>query len=121
MRINEFFKVIADLTRYRIIMLLAQEKLCVCEIQGVLKLSQPKISKHLAILRKNDLVVSEKREKFIMYSLNYQNQFISAFIDDLLLYISHDEVLLNDQKNLLDKERYFCECKQKNTWLLGDG
>lgn len=48
----EFFKLVADDTRLRCLLLLVQEgELCVCELMTALNESQPKISRHLALLR----------------------------------------------------------------------
>jgi len=56
------FKILSDETRLRIIMLLAQEDLCVCEMTGVLDVSQPKVSKCLSKLRDMNLVIDDRRE-----------------------------------------------------------
>lgn len=61
----------ADETRRRILLLLlAQGELCVCDLLGVLELPQPKVSRHLAVLRETDLVVSRKRGTWVHYRLN---------------------------------------------------
>ena len=66
---SQLFKAFADATRLRILNLLAQRDHCVCEFQGILRLPQPKISRHLAYLRRSGLVVEERHGKRIMYSL----------------------------------------------------
>jgi ArsR family transcriptional regulator len=45
---EDFFKVLSDETRLRILILLDRRELCVCEICQILDLSQPKVSRHLA-------------------------------------------------------------------------
>lgn len=66
-----FFKCLADETRLKTLMLISlKESLCVCDIQCCLNLSQPKISRHLAELRKCNLVVSSRKGKWIYYQLN---------------------------------------------------
>lgn len=55
------FKALSDITRLRCIALLAQHnELCVCELTHALMLPQPKISHHLAALRKAGIVVDRK-------------------------------------------------------------
>lgn len=68
----EWFKVLADSTRLRILNLLAQntEPLCVCDIVDRFDLGQPTISHHLKILRDSCFVKTERRANFIYYSIN---------------------------------------------------
>ena len=65
----QLFKAFADKTRLRLLNLLAQRDHCVCEFQNVLRVPQPKISRHLAYLRRCGLVQEERHGKMIMYSL----------------------------------------------------
>lgn len=71
-----FFKALGEPTRLRIIRLLAQEELCVCELEEILKMSQPRISQHLRVLKQARLV-NERREGTKRYCKldhdNYQN------------------------------------------------
>lgn len=66
---DQLFKAFADETRLRLLNLLAQRDHCVCEFQSILRVPQPKISRHLAYLRRSGLVVEERHGKMIMYSL----------------------------------------------------
>jgi ArsR family transcriptional regulator, arsenate/arsenite/antimonite-responsive transcriptional repressor len=66
---NQLFKAFSDETRVRILNLLAQRDHCVCEFQSILRVPQPKISRHLAYLRRSGLVVETRHGKMIMYSL----------------------------------------------------
>ena len=57
----DFFKALADDTRLNLLMLMYQlNELCVCELSSALALSQPKISRHLAILR--EAISTSKRQ-----------------------------------------------------------
>ncbi len=67
------FKLLSDETRLRIILLLNQEELCVCQLTGILDISQPKASKALSKLRDLNLVIDNRKEKFVYYSLNNNN------------------------------------------------
>lgn len=53
-------KAAADGTRVKILKMLQQRKLCVCEMQAVLGISQPSVSRHLRLLEDADLVRSAK-------------------------------------------------------------
>lgn len=65
-----FYKCLADDTRLKTLLLLSHHgSLCVCDLQQSLDLSQPKISRHLAELRKCELVITERRGKWMYYQL----------------------------------------------------
>jgi ArsR family transcriptional regulator len=75
---DQLFKAFADETRLRLLNLLAQRPHCVCEFQSILRVPQPKISRHLAYLRRSGLVVEERHGKLIMYSLAEPSNAIHA-------------------------------------------
>lgn len=66
---TDLFKAFADTTRVRILNLLAQREHCVCEFQSILRVPQPKISRHLAYLRHSGLVQTRRNGKWIYYAL----------------------------------------------------
>ncbi len=94
-----FFKCLSDETRLRCVALLQREgRLCVCELTTALALSQPKISRHLACLRQQGLLVDSREGQWVFYQINPQlpvwgldilNEMLKAvaveavFIDDL--------------------------------------
>lgn len=63
------FRALADPTRVRILHLLREGPLCVGDLVSVLDLSQPKVSRHLAYLRRAQLVEDEKRGLWCFYRL----------------------------------------------------
>jgi ArsR family transcriptional regulator len=63
------FRAFSDRTRLRILHLLRGGELCVCDIVRVLDLPQPKISRHLAYLRKARLVSARKQGLWMYYRL----------------------------------------------------
>lgn len=68
---ERLFKLLSDPTRLRCAMLLhAEASLCVCELTEALELSQPKISRHLAMLREGGLVQDERRGQWVHYRLH---------------------------------------------------
>ncbi|WP_434585413.1 metalloregulator ArsR/SmtB family transcription factor [Klebsiella sp. R390] len=67
----QLFKILADETRLTIVMLLRESgELCVCDICAVTSESQPKISRHMAILRESGLVLDRREGKWIHYRLS---------------------------------------------------
>lgn len=70
---TELFKALADETRTRISLLIAREgELCVCELTCALGESQPKISRHLALLRSSGLLADRRQGQWIYYRLHPQ-------------------------------------------------
>lgn len=67
----QFFKCLADETRLKTLLLVFQEQeLCVCELVAALSLSQPKISRHLAQLRKCGLLTDRRQGQWVFYRLS---------------------------------------------------
>jgi len=65
------FKCLSDQTRLRILLLVSQQQeLCVCELTDVLQQSQPKISRHLAALKKQQLLLARKSGQWVFYRVN---------------------------------------------------
>lgn len=67
--IEQFFKALADRTRLRVIHLLGSDELCVCSVVAALQTSQPKISRHLAYLRRAGLVSARREGKWMHYRI----------------------------------------------------
>ena len=66
------FKTLSDPTRLRLLNLLAEGDVCVCDLHGTLGLEQPKVSRHLARLRRAGLVDAERNGKWMHYRLARQ-------------------------------------------------
>lgn len=65
----ELFRALGDPTRVRLVALLSHGELCVCHLQGVLDLSQPLISRHLAVLRAAGVVADRRAGPWVHYRL----------------------------------------------------
>jgi ArsR family transcriptional regulator len=63
------FAALADRTRLRLLNLIAGREVCVCYLVEVLRLGQPKISRHLAYLRKAGVVAARREGKWMHYRL----------------------------------------------------
>ena len=57
-------KALADETRLRILNILLSREFCVCELQDILSMSQPRISRHLRILKEAELINQRKKGKW---------------------------------------------------------
>jgi len=62
-------KALSDPNRVKIIKLLQQKSMCVCELRAALQIAQPSVSKHLKILEEADLVDYQKDGLWVNYYL----------------------------------------------------
>ena len=69
MELVTIYQCLCDLTRLRLLHVLAQGPLCVCDFQAVLAEPQVKISKHLGYLRARGLVEAKRRGNWVVYAL----------------------------------------------------
>lgn len=68
---TDFFKCLSDPTRLDILKLvLVKQNICVCELTEALNLSQPKISRHLALLRNLSVLLDQRQGQWVYYRLN---------------------------------------------------
>jgi ArsR family transcriptional regulator len=78
---DSIFKALNDETRRAILELLRKNDMTAGQIADEFHISKPSISHHLDILKRADLVTSEKKGQFIIYSLN------TTIVDDILKWI----------------------------------
>lgn len=83
-KLLNYFKVLSDETRLRIMVLLFHNELCVCQLTGITGISQPNVSKHLAKLRDIGLVKDERKEQYTFYSLNIEDQILEEILKKIV-------------------------------------
>jgi ArsR family transcriptional regulator, arsenate/arsenite/antimonite-responsive transcriptional repressor len=66
---EKLFRVLADRTRLRLLNLMSGQEICVCYLVEVLKISQPKISRHLAYLRNSGIVAARREGRWMHYRI----------------------------------------------------
>jgi ArsR family transcriptional regulator, arsenate/arsenite/antimonite-responsive transcriptional repressor len=104
--VDQMFRAFSDRTRLRILSMLhrsrsGQGELCVCEIVGVLAVPQPKVSRHLAYLRKAGLVEARKDGLWMYYRLaSPRNAFHAKLLDCLGCCFEDVPQLAKDAKRL---------------------
>ncbi len=109
--ITTIMKVLSDPARLRILMVLAKRELCVCQIMGVLGISQPLVSRNLALLSGTGFLDERKEGKLVFYSLKRdmapaQRKMVGVLRGTL----KSDSILKDDLGSLRD-----CEEFQKRT------
>jgi ArsR family transcriptional regulator len=79
----KIIKALADQNRLRLLNLLLQQELCVCELEVLLELSQTNVSRHLAKLREAGLIQAYKDAQWVHYKPSaaiLQNTSLSSFL-----------------------------------------
>ncbi|MGP8258981.1 MAG: ArsR/SmtB family transcription factor [Acidobacteriaceae bacterium] len=67
--LHRFFQALGDATRLRLLNLMGDQELCVCYFVEILKQAQPKISRHLAYLRRAGIVAARREGKWMHYRI----------------------------------------------------
>lgn len=84
MTLIKIFKALGDETRLRILNLLTNTELCVCEIQYSLDITQSNTSRHLKTLSDVGLVISSKKAQWVAYKINDSILVEYPFIKEIL-------------------------------------
>ena len=89
---TDAFKTLADDTRYYIVMLLlSRGELCVCNVVSALDVSQPKISRHLALLRQTQMLSTRRQGHWVYYQVNPN---LPQWLNDTLKNLLHEDKAL---------------------------
>lgn len=83
-QLAQIFKALSDETRLRILALLNQGELCVCDLMAALDLPQSTVSRHLAYLRNAGLVDDERRGVWMFYRIAFKNSPLGEHLTTLL-------------------------------------
>ena len=105
MNIEKIFKALGDRSRLRIINMLSEKAMCVCEITEVLELSQSTVSGHLRVLKEAELVEDEKDGLWVEYHLCKDKKFNSDILDLILEALKSDKKMEEDRKAALQANR----------------
>jgi ArsR family transcriptional regulator len=82
------FRALADRTRLRLLNLIADKEICVCYFVEILKISQPKISRHLAYLRRAGIVAARRQGRWMHYRLLAPREEVaSAILKETLAHL----------------------------------
>ena len=107
------FAALADRTRLRLLNLLGAGEVCVCYFVELLGESQPKISRHLAYLRRAGVVNARRDGKWIHYSIaRPSDATVAAVLESTLTALERDKQMQRDRSAL---ERVCCGAKLPET------
>ncbi len=101
-KLSKAFQALSDTNRIRILKILEQRSLCVCEITEILKLANSTVSKHLSILRDAEFILDEKEGKWVNYFLNdtRNNEYVTKLLPLISAWLPDDKVISNDRKKV---------------------
>lgn len=97
-----FFRALADRTRLRLLNLMRNDEVCVCFFVEVLKTNQPKISRHLAYLRRAGIVGARREGQWIHYRVAEPTDADAArLLKDVLTWLANDQEMQRDRERLV--------------------
>jgi ArsR family transcriptional regulator, arsenate/arsenite/antimonite-responsive transcriptional repressor len=97
-----FFQALADPTRLRIINLLGDEEVCVCDLATVMNTHQPGVSRHLSYLRRAGLVSARRAGTWMHYRLTEPtNLHAKTILVSLRAWLAQDAVMREEHARLV--------------------
>ena len=97
-----FFRALADRTRLRLLNLMRSEEVCVCFFVEILQTNQPKISRHLAYLRKAGIVGARREGPWMHYRIvEPADPDAARVLSDTLAWLGNDREMQRDRERLV--------------------
>lgn len=97
-----FFRALADRTRLRLLNLLRTEEVCVCFFVETLKTNQPKISRHLAYLRRAGIVGVRRDGQWMHYRIvEPEDADAARVLTDVMAWLANDQEMQRDRERLI--------------------
>jgi ArsR family transcriptional regulator, arsenate/arsenite/antimonite-responsive transcriptional repressor len=105
--LEKVIKALADKNRLRILKMLQQRSMCVCEIREVLGLSQPSVSKHLKILKEAGVIEDDKKGLWTNYYIRSQNDYARSLSRLVKDWLEKDIIIQRDlhKAKVVDRDR----------------
>ena len=96
-----FFAALADKTRLRLLNLMDDKEVCVCFFVAVIGPNQPKISRHLAYLRRAGIVAVRRDKKWAHYRIvEPTNEHAAKVLRDVRTWLAADDEMRQDKQHL---------------------
>ena len=98
---ERFFQALGDNTRLRLLNLMGDQEICVCYFVEILGQGQPKISRHLAYLRRAGIVEARRKGKWMHYRIVMpENRGAAQVLRQTLAWLKEDRAMQADQARL---------------------
>jgi len=116
MRLAEILKLLGDENRLRILNLLLEETLCVCDIENILDITQSNVSRHLNKLKMAGILSASKKSQWMYYKMN--EEFLAKhqkLVEYLKEEFSQNNVFQKDLLRLKEQKKgNICELHQND-------
>ncbi len=109
-KVKKIFRALGDINRIRVLKLLQEDRVCVCELAAVLGISQPSISRHLKKLISAGLIAGEQQGYWTSYFIAPANEASRIVLECLQAWLSDDNVVQTDR----DKLKALRRCRNQN-------
>ena len=97
-----FFRALADRTRLRVLNLMGEGEICVCFFVEILKTNQPKISRHLAYLRRAGVVGARREGQWMHYRIvEPDDPGAARILREVLSWLANDQEMQQDRQRLV--------------------
>ena len=97
-----FFRALADRTRLRLLNLMGADEVCVCFFVEILKTNQPKISRHLAYLRRAGIVGVRRDGQWMHYRVvEPADPEVARLLKDVMSWLAADQEMQRDRERLV--------------------
>lgn len=103
MTVIETFKILSDTNRLRILNLLYDRELCVCELEYILGISQSNLSKHLRLMSNAGFLESRRENKFAYYRIQEAVLAEHPFLKTVFEIELKEEIFLTEELSKLEK------------------
>ncbi|MFW5788101.1 MAG: ArsR/SmtB family transcription factor [Halanaerobiales bacterium] len=112
MEVLEIFKALAHENRLRILNLLWEQSLCVCELKNILDINQSNASRHLRKLKQARIVEDERNGQWVYYKINQKQVQKHSFLKKIILEELKDNAELEkDRRNLYKYQKSEVTCE----------
>ena len=108
------FKALSDKNRLRVLLMLKQRPLCVCEIHEVLNIALSTLSAHLRLMKNTGLIEDEKDGRWVIYKLSI-NSYLNELLEKLERELRTDATIQNDRVMISQLTREVCASKLKQS------
>jgi ArsR family transcriptional regulator len=100
--LDKLFRALADSTRLRLLNLMSEQEICVCYFIEVIGAPQPKISRHLAYLRRADVVAARRDGKWMHYRLTMpEDSHAASILKSTIAALRADKQMQRDCERLV--------------------
>lgn len=113
MEVLEIIKALSHENRLRIINLLKQQDLCVCELENIMEVNQSNASRHLSKLKQVEIIIDEQKAQWVYYKINQKllkkHPFLQNIIEEELDSL---DICQKDQQRLNKYSESEISCEQ---------